>query len=249
MVLRYQLDILADHHALSVALAARVARLAIDIPGGQNRFHVALSGGSLLDIIGPPLASNPLRGQVDWSIWHVFWVDERWVPWSSPDSNYGLARKRFFNHVGIPGKQVYATDDSLSPLATAQTYEATLKAVLEPKAGRMPRFDLVLLGVGEDGHTASLFPNHPALQETRRWVVPVLDAPKPPPVRITMTLPVINNARNIIVVASGRGKAKMLSKVRDPEWTSGDLPIRHVNPSDGELRWFVDQAASSGDHD
>lgn len=242
---RTQVNIYANRGELSEALSAHVVHLAARASAQQGRFCVALSGGSLMDIIAPPLCSKPLRGKIDWSIWHVFWVDERWVPWSSPESNYGLAKRRIFNRVSIPDEQIHGADDSLSPLETAQAYEASLATVFQPRAGRIPRFDLMLLGVGEDGHTASLFPNHPALNENRRWVVPVVDAPKPPSIRITMTLPVINNARQVVFVAAGPGKATILPKVLNSRVQQPELPAQLVNPSDGELQWFIDRPAAA----
>jgi 6-phosphogluconolactonase len=239
-----KVNIFSTRNALSSALSAHVVHLAEMATAEQGRFSVAFSGGSLLDIISLSLGSNPLRDTVNWSVWHVFWVDERWVLWSSPESNYGHAQRQFFNRVSIPGEQIYAADVSLSPAETAKAYESSLAAVFQPGAGRLPRFDLMLLGIGEDGHTASLFPGHPALNESRRWVVPVVDAPKPPPVRVTMTLPLINNARHVIFVAVGLGKAKILSKVLNPQVPQPELPTRRVNPSNGELQWFVDRAAA-----
>jgi 6-phosphogluconolactonase len=197
-----------------------------------------------MDIIAPPLSSNPLRDTVNWSNWHVFWADERWVPQQSPESNCGLAQRQLFDRVSIPKEQIYATDDSLSPLGTASAYESSLAAVFQTAAGQMPRFDLVLLGIGEDGHTASLFPGRAALDETRCWVVPVFDSPKPPPIRISMTLPLINNARQVAFVAAGPGKAKIVSKVLNDRRQQSDLPARRVNPSNGELQWFIDRAAA-----
>lgn len=241
---RPKVNIFANRDALSAALAALVVRLAAMATAEQGRFCVALSGGSLMDIISPCLGSNPLRDTVNWSGWHIFWVDERWVPWSSPESNFGLARQQFFSRVSIPGEQIHAADISLSPSETALAYESTLAAVFQPRAGRLPRFDLMLLGVGEDGHTASLFPSHPALNETRRWVISVADAPKPPPVRMTMTLPVINNARHVVFVAAGQGKANILSKVLNYSLEQPELPARRVNPSNGELEWYIDRAAA-----
>lgn len=237
-------NIYVNRDALSLALSARVDRLATSASAERGRFRVALSGGSLMDIISPQLVSNPLRDKIDWSVWHVFWTDERWVPRSHPESNFRLAQRRLFNRVRIPDKQIHAVDDSLTPSETAQAYESTLAKAFQPEAGRVPRFDLVLLGIGEDGHTASLFPNHPALHETRRWVVPVSDAPKPPSIRITMTLPVINNARSVIFVAVGAGKAKIISDVFNPREALPELPARCVNPSDGEVQWFIDRAAA-----
>ncbi len=242
---RPKLNIFADRNELSSALSAHVVHLAAMAAAEHGRFCVALSGGSLMDIISPPMVSNPLRDKVDWSSWHVFWADERWVPWSHPESNYRLAKQRLFSRVSIPDEQIHAADDSRSPFETAHAYESTLAKVFQPGAGRMPRFDLMLLGLGEDGHTASLFPSHPALNENRRWVVPVLDSPKPPPIRISMTLPVINNARHVVFVAAGRGKANILSKVLYPGVGHPDLPAQLVNPSDGELQWFLDRSAAT----
>ena len=244
--LRPGLNIYAGREQLATGLSDHVAHLAARAAEAQGRFRVALSGGSLLEILAPALSSDPLRNSVDWSTWHVFWADERWVPRSSPESNYGVAEKLFFSRVRIPGEQIHAADDSLSPSATARAYESALLKVFQPAAGRVPRFDLILLGVGEDGHTASLFPGHPVLDEIRRWVVPVLNAPKPPPVRITMTLPVINNARNVLFVAAGPGKADIMSKVLNAGVKQPELPAQMVKPSDGEVQWFLDRAAAAG---
>ena len=242
---RPEVNIYANRNALSAALADHVVRLANTAILSQGRFCVALSGGSLMDIIGPPLNSTPLRDKIDWSSWHVFWADERWVPWHSPESNHGLAQRRFFNRVRIPEEQVHATDDSLSPMETASAYESSLASVFQIESDQMPRFDLVLLGIGEDGHTASLFPGHAALDETRRWVVPVFDSTKPPPIRISMKLPLINNAHQVVFVAAGPGKAKILSKVLDYRVSQPELSARRIDPSNGELQWFIDRDAAA----
>lgn len=246
MAMRPKVHIYPSRDELSVGLAEHVAQLAAAACAERGRFSVALSGGSLLEIIAPALCSAALRGSIDWSGWYVFWADERWVPWSSPESNYGLAEDRFFSRVPIPREHIYGTDDSSDPAATALGYAAVLARVFKLRHGQMPRFDLILLGVGEDGHTASLFPGHPVLAETEAWVVPVFDAPKPPPVRITMTLPLINNARNIVFVAAGRGKAEMVAKIHNPQMRAEKLPAQLVNPTDGELQWFLDRAAGAG---
>lgn len=248
MDLRPGLNINADRRTLSAVLAAHVAELAATAIAKTNRFCLALSGGSLMNIIGPPLSSLPLRDNVDWSSWHVFWVDERWVSWSNPESNYGLAKALFLDRTDIPDAQIHAVDNSLSPSETAHAYASAMATVFQAPENRLPRFDLILLGIGADGHTASLFPNHPALDETRRWVVPVLNAPKPPPIRITMTLPVINRARHIRFVAAGPDKAKIVSAVLDPKAKQPELPARRVNPSDGDVQWFVDQSAAGQYH-
>ncbi|MFO7962974.1 MAG: 6-phosphogluconolactonase [Desulfobacterales bacterium] len=248
MDLRPKINIYTGRKQLSVGLAAYVAQLAAKASQERGRFHVAFSGGSLLDIIAPALSSNPLRDVIDWSTWHVFWADERWVPLSSPDSNYGVAKRLLFSRVSIPGGQVHTMDDSQPPKETAKTYECKLLNILLPGAHQIPQFDLILLGIGEDGHTASLFPGHPALKETRRWVVPILNAPKPPPVRITMTLPVINHARNVVFVAAGSTKGTIISDVLHSKDEQPKLPVQMVKPSNGELHWFIDRPAADRAH-
>ena len=238
------INIYAGRKQLSSGLASYVAHLAVKASLAHGRFHVALSGGSLLDIIAPALCSNPLRDRIDWSAWHVFWADERWVPLSSPDSNYGVAQSLLFSRVSIPHGQIYAVDNSQSPNKTARAYEFALEKIFQVESKQIPRFDLILLGVGEDGHTASLFPGHPALKEARRWVVPILNAPKPPPVRITMTLPVINHACNVIFVAAGATKVNIISEVLNSKEEQPKLPVQMVKPSNGRLHWFLDRTAA-----
>ena len=230
---------------LSVGLAEHVVRLAAAACTRRGRFCVAFSGGSLMEIISPALCSGLLQGSIDWPCWRVFWVDERWVPWSSPESNYGLARDLLLNRVPIPHGQIHGTDDSSDPAATAGNYASVLAKVFHLQQGQTPRFDLILLGIGEDGHTASLFPGHPLLAETRAWVAPVFDAPKPPPIRITMTLPLINKSRNVVFVAAGTGKAAIVAKILNPLMQKEKLPAQLVNPTDGELQWFIDRAAGA----
>lgn len=244
MNFRPDIQIFADRRALATALSFHVAQAAQASSAACGRFCVALSGGSLMDMLAPALFAQSLRERIDWSTWHVFWIDERWVPHSSPDSNFGLARRLLFSRVGIPEQRIHAVDVSKSPDETACAYEARIRRTLSVETGALPRFDMVLLGLGEDGHTASLFPGHPALRESRRWVVPVFNAPKPPPVRVTMTLPVINAARQVAFVVAGSDKAGVVAEVLHPAAGRLDLPARMVKPTDGELHWFVDQNAA-----
>ncbi len=196
-----------------------------------------------MDILSPPLVADPLRSDMDWAAWHVFWADERCVPWSSPDSNYGLANRLLFERVGIPREQIYAVNGSLGPAESADAYTAALAEVLGDEKGRIPVLDVILLGVGEDGHTASLFPNHSLLKETQQWAAPVFDAPKPPPARVTLTLPVINQARHVFFVAAGEGKKSILSQIFGPGFHQSQLPAALVHPVSGDLQWFMDEAA------
>lgn len=224
--------------------ASYVSHLSAQAIAERGRFTVALSGGSLPKLLCPPLVAEPLRSQVDWSSWYVFWADERCVPLTGPNSNYRLAREYLFEQVDIPPGQIYPLDDALDPAAAATAYQARLAEVFQPPAGQRPRFDLILLGMGEDGHTASLFLHHPLLKETERWVAPVFDSPKPPPARITLTLPLINNARQVAFITTGAGKAEALSQVMRAD-TANPLPAQMVQPAKGELHWFVDEAAAA----
>jgi 6-phosphogluconolactonase len=239
-----EIMIFPNREELSAAVSAHVARLAKQAGREREAFYIALSGGSLLEMICAGLVSPPLRKDVDWARWHVFWADERCVPHSSPDSNYRAADHLLFRHVGIPRRQIHAMEDTLSPAEAAKAYEFVLARVFSLWAGRVPRFDLILLGIGEDGHTASLFACHPLLSETRRWVAPVYDAPKPPPERITLTLPVINNARHVVFVALGESKAPAVAAAVGPDQKDPLLPARQVNPTEGDVQWFLDDHAA-----
>ena len=244
MNVRYGMDIFDDRRALAAALASYVAGAAEVSSVARGRFCVALSGGSLMDMLAPALVAHSLRERIDWSTWQVFWVDERWVPLDSPDSNSGLARRLLLSRVDIPEEHIHPMNDAKTPDEAARTYEAKIRSILDVEAEAFPRFDSVLLGLGEDGHTASLFPGHPALLESRRWVMPVYDAPKPPPVRITLTLPVINYARRVVIVAAGTSKAGIVAEILRTAARRPDLPARMVNPTDGERYCFFDKDAA-----
>jgi 6-phosphogluconolactonase len=239
-----KINIYPTQETLSVAVAGHVALLAARAMAERGRFFIALSGGSVTKIISAKLVAEPIRSDVDWWGWHVFWADERCVPLSSPESNYGVANRLLFRHVDIPHHQIYVLDDTLGAIEAAEAYESILRRVFRPQDSLIPKFDLILLGIGEDGHTASLFPGSPILHETDRWVAPILDAPKPPPERVTLTLPVINNARHVIFVAAGTGKKFILSKVFTPNLHRPRLPAELVGPFDGDLQWFADEAAA-----
>jgi len=239
-----KVHVFSTAQALGQAAAEFVIRLAAQAVAERGRFMVALSGGSLPKLVAPSLVAEPLRSQVDWPAWHIFWADERCVPLDDPDSNYRGAREVLFEHVNIPAEQIYTLDDSLDPNAAAAAYQATLTRVFQPASGQRPRFDGILLGMGEDGHTASLFPNHSLLDETRRWVAPIFDSPKPPPERITLTLPIINHAHHVAFIAAGAGKADVLAQILGSGNRADELPAGRVQPDQGDLHWFIDRAAA-----
>ncbi|CAK0809859.1 unnamed protein product [Prorocentrum cordatum] len=220
---------------LCAGLGAAVAEVAARCTA--DKFAVALSGGSLPVL----LASGLLAAEgVDYSRWHVFFADERVVPLDDADSNFRACDEALFSKVGIPREHVYCVDASLSAEEAAAAYTAQLRAVF-PGDGP-PAFDLVLLGMGPDGHTASLFPDHPLLQVTDRWVAHIEDSPKPPPQRITLTYPVLNAAAQVFFVCTGASKSPNLAVALGV--ADGCVPAGGVQPSSGNLVWFVDDDAS-----
>ena len=176
---------------------------------------------------------------------HFFWGDERHVPPEHPDSNFGAARAALLDHVPVPPENVHRVPAELPDAdAAARIYEDELRRWLAPPPGQPPRFDLVLLGLGADGHTASLFPGSAALDETERWVVaPWIE--KLAARRITLTLPVLNAAARVLFLVSGRDKAAALRAVLAGPRRPRELPAQAVAPHDGEVTWIVDREAAS----
>ena len=193
--------------------------------------YLALAGGETPRGCYERLAQPPYRDALPWPSVFVYWSDERQVPLDDPASNYAMAKAALLDQVAIPPEQVFPLVGDPTPAMRR----------VPPDAGGHPRFDVIHLGLGEDGHTASLFPGSPALQEAQALVAHVLDAPKPPPERLTLTLPVINAARAVLFMVQGASKREALARVlrRDPA-----LPASLVEPADGELQFIVDHAAA-----
>eukprot|EP01052_Picozoa_sp_SAG31_P035681 SAG31_NODE_4340_length_3340_cov_3.282012_2_plen_242_part_00 len=222
---------------LSAALGAAVrdvaAAASTDVP-----FTVAVSGGSLPKLLAAGLLA--IEG-IDYSNWHIFFADERVVGLDHEDSNFKACDGAWFSKVGITREQIYTVDASLSAEAAAATYIDQMQAVFKT-GDALPQFDLVLLGMGPDGHTASLFPGHPLLEVVDRWVAHIEDSPKPPPKRITLTYPVLNAAKVVFFVCTGAGKKENLAVALGA--AEGSVPAGAVQPESGNLVWFVDDEAS-----
>ncbi len=202
---------------------------------------MVLSGGTTPRALYTLLASAPYRAQVDWSQIDFYFGDERGVPPDHPDSNYRLASDSLFRPNGIASGQVHRMRGEMEDLsAAADLYATELTAVVDEG---LPRFDLVLLGLGPDGHTASLFPNNPALHERVRWVVSILDAPKPPCRRLTLTVPVFNNARQVIFLVAGADKAQAVQEVLRGSAPAEHYPAKLVQPGAGRVLWLLDEEA------
>ncbi|MCS6851788.1 MAG: 6-phosphogluconolactonase [Gemmataceae bacterium] len=231
----------ADLEGVSRAAAALFVTKAREAVADRGVFTVALSGGHTPLRTYQLLADPDVSEQVPWEQVHVFWGDERFVPTSDPRSNQRLARRAWLDHVPIPPSQIHPIPCTGTPREAAGRYEALLRTFF---SGDPPRFDLVYLGLGENGHTASLFPETPVLTEQRRWVAEVY-VPEEKLFRITLTAPCLNQAAVIAFLVSGVEKADIVREViegpRDPQ----RLPAQLIQPIDGELIWLIDQAAAA----
>ncbi|KAH7855594.1 hypothetical protein Vadar_026582 [Vaccinium darrowii] len=234
---------------LAVSLAKYIADLSDKYSKERGFFTVVLSGGSLIKSLRK-LAEPPYIDSVDWKKWYVFWVDERVVPTHHEDSNYKLALDGFLSKVPIRSGQIFAIYDGLLAKDAADVYETYLEQLVEitiidiSEATGLPKFDLMLLGMGPDGHVASLFPGHPLVQATKPLVAFLKDSPKPPLRRITFTFPVINSSANIALVVAGASKADAVNVALGNGQSSDLLPVQMVSP-EGELTWFLDKEAAS----
>ncbi|KAJ9552972.1 hypothetical protein OSB04_017017 [Centaurea solstitialis] len=240
---------------VAVGLAKYIADLSAKFIEENGCFSVVLSGGTLVDTLRK-LLEPPYINSIEWSKWLIFFLDERVVPLNHPDSNYKLALDGFLSKVPIPKSSIHAINDKLSPERAAIDYENRLKRLVEKgtlrKSGGsdFANFDLMLLGMGPDGHVASLFCWHFQRFEKTRWVTSIKDSPKPPSQRITFTFPLINAASEIAMVVTGEDAADAV-KIALRETKSSSccfpLPVEKVSPI-GKLTWFLDSDATSGYH-
>lgn len=207
-------------------------------------FTAALSGGSTPKGLYAMLASDPYRDRVPWSKVHLFWGDERCVSPEHSDSNYRMIRELLLDRIKIPEKNIHRMPaEQDDPMHAAREYEQTIRAFFHTEAGSLPRFDLIILGMGEDGHTASLFPGTSALKETDRLVsanyIEKLGA-----YRLTLTVPVINQAAHVLFLISGESKAVVLKEVLEGEYRPQQLPSQLIRPAQGRLLFIVDCMAA-----
>lgn len=230
-----------DVAALARMTANTIEDLARTAISQTGRFTIALSGGSTPKALFQLLASD-YQDKIDWKNTYIFWGDERCVQPNDPDSNYKMASETLLDHIPLPASNIYRIKGELPPRDGAAQYEQTLRTYFHDE---LPRFDLILLGMGDDGHTASLFPQTEVLAEQKRWVAPnhVLTAKQT--WRITFTVPVINNAANVMFLVAGTGKAETLKRVLQGDYKPSELPSQLIKPTNGNLIWAVDHAAES----
>jgi 6-phosphogluconolactonase len=233
--------ILPDPGALAHEAARRFAALAREAAESRGRFSAALSGGSTPGGLYRLLAEEPYRSQVPWEAVHLFWGDERCVPPDDPGSNYRLAEEILISRVPIPPENVHRVRGELEPASAARDYEQEIHDFF---CGPHARFDLILLGLGEDGHTASLFPGSPNLAERERLVAAATAVYQDRPAqRVTLTLPALNSARLVLFLVAGSAKAGIVQAVL--EGADERLPARQVQPAAGGLTWLLDAEAAS----
>ena len=226
------------------AAANIFAARASEAVSAQGRFTAALSGGKTPIAIYTLLAKAPYVSQIPWAHVYLFWGDERCVPPDHVDSNYRLVRELLLDHVPIPPANIHRMPGEMDPVEAAARYEEELREFFAPHGGGFPVLDLILLGLGEDGHTASLFPGTRAIRESARWVAGhYVDAQKG--WRITFTPPVINAARMVVFIVSGAAKAAVLKEILEGPFRPDMLPAQIVRPAGGDLVWMLDREAAA----
>lgn len=236
--------VVPDAVALQEAAAERVLRLAQQSVAAHGIFTLGLAGGNTPLGLYRRLTQAPYSAALPWAATHIFWGDERYVPPADPDSLQGAARAALLDHVPIPPEQIYPVPTYYEdPAEAAVQYERQLQMLLEHGNGV---FDLLLLGMGPDGHTASLFPHHPALRATTdRLAVAVAAAPKPPPLRISLTVTALNHAAQVLFLVTGADKSATLRAVLQGPEQPATLPVQLVRPPHGRVTWLVDEAAAA----
>ncbi|HEY6640221.1 MAG TPA: 6-phosphogluconolactonase [Nitrospiraceae bacterium] len=235
-----------DSQAWADAAAEFVLEVGKDAVRANGRFLIALSGGTTPEILYRALTSPAFADRFDWSRTTFFFSDERCVPPDDPRSNYALAKKSLFTPLNIMPSQVYRmVGESHDHQAAAHEYEQQLRLATNTSPSVQPSLDLVLLGLGEDGHTASLFPGASILRD-HQHLIAATQSPKDPPNRLTMTLAAINRASVILFLVAGAGKAGVVRAILDPKTEAErQLPAALITPEEGRLIWFLDQAAAA----
>ncbi len=229
-----------DAEVLGLAAADLFLKKACLAAAQKGRFIVSLAGGETPRRIYEILSKPPYSNNIPWKQVHIYWGDERYVPADDLRSNQRMARKALLDHVPIPPEQVHPIVCETSPQQAAQAYEKEIAADF-PEA--RPQFDFIFLGLGSDGHTASLFPNTPVLQEREQWTGHVY-LPEQDSHRVTLTAPLINYARCIVFLVTGDNKAEIVREVLEGPQDHLRLPSQMIAPQNGELFWYLDQDAS-----
>lgn len=235
-------SIQADPQELFRSAALRLIAIAGEAVAERGAFHLALAGGSTPKGLYRCLADPGFAARIPWERVHIYFGDERCVAPDHPDSNYRMATENLLDRVPIPASQIHRMEAERDPAEAAASYAGVLAEHLPTNERGQPCFDLILLGMGPDGHVASLFPDTPILEE-RNTLAAAVYVEKLGAWRISLTLPVINNARHVLILVGGEGKAQTLARVLDGPVPAEPLPVQRVQPA-GSLDWFLDSAAA-----
>jgi 6-phosphogluconolactonase len=238
-------EVFPDKDALSRHAAELFVQHAQQAALKQTPFRVALAGGSTPATLYRLLASAEYKSRVVWGNVELYFGDERCVPPDDADSNFRMVKESLLEELGEIPVSIFFMMCGIDPDQGAQHYEETLRTGFDIDHDAVPRFDMILLGMGADGHTASLFPHKASLQVTDRLVVPAEPGLKPFVTRLTLTYPVLNNAANVLFLVAGEDKAETVKRVFDGETLPEELPSQAVQPTAGELLWLLDQSAAS----
>ena len=236
-----QLHIYKDSQELSEAVAGWIAGQIAETLQKQDRFTMALSGGSTPKVLHKILAASPYKEKIDWTRLHIFWGDERAVPFSDDRNNAKMAYDTLLDKVPVPAAQIHVMRTDIPPEQSAAEYEKILHDYFPQGAS----FDLVLLGMGDDGHTLSLFPGTEVVHEEKAWVKAFFLKAQDM-YRITLTKTIVNRAARIAFLTTGSGKAVALKEVLRGIYNPDLYPSQEIKPANGALHWFVDEAAAAG---
>ena len=253
-----QLHVYKDAQELSDAVAKWIADMIGETLKKKDRFTIALSGGSTPQRLHKILAASPYKEQIDWSKLHIFWGDERAVPFEDSRNNAKMAYDTLLNFVPVPAAQIHVMRTDIAPEQSAIEYEKILHQYFDPlpangeggsAAGEPGKsshsFDLVLLGMGDDGHTLSLFPGTEVVHEEKAWATAFFLKAQDM-YRITLTKTIVNRSASIAFLTTGTGKAHALKEVLKGAYNPDLYPSQEIRPTTGELHWFVDEAAAAG---
>lgn len=237
-----EFSVYPDVETMSHEAARSIVQMANEAVVTHGRFSIALSGGSTPKLLYGLLAQEPYRSQINWSTVEIFWSDERCVPPDDKESNFHLAREVLLSKAPLEEKQIHRMPaDAVEREAASRAYTLEIQRVLGVEG--TPRFDLLQLGMGPEGHTASLFPHQTSLHEGRRLVMPV-SVPKPPPDRLTFTPPMLNAARRVLFLVAGAEKADAVRAALEGEDNVDEYPAQMMRRNRGEVIWMLDTAAA-----
>lgn len=237
------ITLFSDTDTLSHTAARSIVQIANEAIVTHGSFTFALSGGSTPRQLYSLLASEPYSSSINWALVEIFWSDERCVPPENEESNYRMAQEVLLHKVPIPANQIHRMPaDEADHNAASHAYTLAMQQVFRTE--RVPIFDLIQLGMGPEGHTASLFPHQASLHEQQRLVLPVT-VPKPPPPRLTFTPPLLNAAHHVLFLVTGQEKQDAVKAVLQGEYQPDEYPAQIVRPTHGEVTWMLDTAAAA----